>query len=71
VGRWLIRGTLLSQHPALKGSVLNNRRLVKVLAIAKEGRSLNNCQESAKELSSLEILRKADATTLVETTWMG
>lgn len=71
MGRGLIRGALLSQYPALKGSVLNNRRLVKLLAIAKEGRSLNDCPKGAKELAGLEILRKADAPTLVETTWMG
>lgn len=67
----MIGHALLSHYPALQGSAVNNRELVKLLATAKQGRSPNDCPEGVKELAGLETLRKADSTTLVETTQMG
>lgn len=55
----------------VKGSILNNRGidLSKLLALAKQGSSLQDYPGGTKGLSSLDTIREADATMLVETTW--
>jgi homoserine dehydrogenase len=54
-----------------KGSILNNHGLdlEKVLALAKQGRSLEEYPSGRKGLASLDTIKNADATMLVETTW--
>jgi homoserine dehydrogenase len=54
-----------------RGSILNNRGLDlnELLTLAKKDRSLQEYPGGTKGLSSLDTIRKADASILVETTW--
>lgn len=63
--------TVVAVSDKVKGSILNNRGLDlgKILALAKQGRSLQEYPGGTKALSSLDTIRRADATMLVETTW--
>jgi homoserine dehydrogenase len=55
----------------VKGSILNNRGLDlgEILALAEQGRRLEEYPGGTKGLSSLDTIKKADATMLVEATW--
>jgi homoserine dehydrogenase len=63
--------TTVAVSDKVKGSVLNNRGLDlgKILTLAKRGRSLQEYPGGTKGLSSLDTIKKADATMLVEATW--
>jgi homoserine dehydrogenase len=63
--------TTVAVSDKVKGSILNNRGLDlgKILALAKQGRSLQEYPGGTKGLSSLDTIKKADATMLVEATW--
>jgi homoserine dehydrogenase len=55
----------------VKGSILNNRGLDlgEILALAEQGRRLEEYPGGTKGLSSLDTIKKAGATMLVEATW--
>jgi homoserine dehydrogenase len=63
--------TAMAVSDKVKGSILNNRGLdlEKILALAKQGLSLQEYAGGTKGLSSLDTIKKADATMLVEATW--